>query len=1054
MGLVTLASSHLHGPSQTPKRKARRATSLSAGWGACAVGGPQPLSWPSCLLPPPPPASSEPPPVPSRGWAQQAMECDAESRPLLPFQSLVNPKQSAVQETQGQTSETSMWAAVAAIQAVDKTVDTHTMRLLRLEGRIGLVEKKLAGCQKTTTDIENQLESKWAALGILIDEYRQLQRRLENVENLLKNRNFWILRFPPSVKGETPKVPVTFDDVSVHFNEQEWGDLDELQKELYKTVMKSNYETLVSLDYAIAKPEILTQIEQGDDLCEKGPGDSERSSIPVDHGTDFPVAPVDVSSWLKQEVEEPPCGDVRPPEETRELSDGSHIGSSVDAMDVSSWIKEEVEEVCFGPGDCHEGDLNHNGSLEYRTVTVEEGTLAGPQEGPCAQESMFLGEGPSTGPAPFLTWADAAAGDMEHALREQHRGRFYEMMEEILSTKREDNNSYINRDRYRTLIEEVKEAKRLRSKKGKHYRRLRRFNVLNIGAEEKLVVPVSPGHTEVVYFVQYEDLFDILHAAHVAIGHGGRTRMLKELSQHEITVQLEEDGDDVKPFSLRRSSRRTSSCSLGTDPAFGPQPSIGAQPIKERLEGLLKRPHSSSDSEKRSPQKQPMLSHGEAVEHPHKCVECHQSFDSEEQPTSDGLHPATCPSCKQRLRRKLSSFAHVGDTQPFACITCGATFSQWALQLAHQKKHQRVWKHFCDDCGAGLETSQELTQHWKAHDNVGRAYRCASCQWNFLSFSELVDHRRTHACGWPFICNWCKSSFASQKVLTTHQELHAAAVKRLFPDAKVDFASSWQKFLAEQMKHFLQETHSRSRWQADTELLQRNLEVWPYLCTQGGAEFDSQWASPDPECAPTAQPPAQSAPSHGGGSQQGPPSEPQQVPDQPLRCHLCTSLFLHKELLVEHLRLHSGKRPFQCPHCNRSYVYKEALVNHLLIHFTQKPFHCCICNQELPEPMALAEHVGAHFTEQPGKDEPGPQSAAPSGFPTEHIVGKPYACNRCARRFAYHELLRDHLLTHTAERPFQCDRCTRRYTFQGLLDEHKRKHVEEELQLAQTQRSK
>ncbi|XP_053115662.1 zinc finger protein 282-like isoform X8 [Hemicordylus capensis] len=920
MGLVTLASSHLHGPSQTPKRKARRATSLSAGWGACAVGGPQPLSWPSCLLPPPPPASSEPPPVPSRGWAQQAMECDAESRPLLPFQSLVNPKQSAVQETQGQTSETSMWAAVAAIQAVDKTVDTHTMRLLRLEGRIGLVEKKLAGCQKTTTDIENQLESKWAALGILIDEYRQLQRRLENVENLLKNRNFWILRFPPSVKGETPKVPVTFDDVSVHFNEQEWGDLDELQKELYKTVMKSNYETLVSLDYAIAKPEILTQIEQGDDLCEKGPGDSERSSIPVDHGTDFPVAPVDVSSWLKQEVEEPPCGDVRPPEETRELSDGSHIGSSVDAMDVSSWIKEEVEEVCFGPGDCHEGDLNHNGSLEYRTVTVEEGTLAGPQEGPCAQESMFLGEGPST--------------------------------------------------------------------------------------------------------------------------------------EHEITVQLEEDGDDVKPFSLRRSSRRTSSCSLGTDPAFGPQPSIGAQPIKERLEGLLKRPHSSSDSEKRSPQKQPMLSHGEAVEHPHKCVECHQSFDSEEQPTSDGLHPATCPSCKQRLRRKLSSFAHVGDTQPFACITCGATFSQWALQLAHQKKHQRVWKHFCDDCGAGLETSQELTQHWKAHDNVGRAYRCASCQWNFLSFSELVDHRRTHACGWPFICNWCKSSFASQKVLTTHQELHAAAVKRLFPDAKVDFASSWQKFLAEQMKHFLQETHSRSRWQADTELLQRNLEVWPYLCTQGGAEFDSQWASPDPECAPTAQPPAQSAPSHGGGSQQGPPSEPQQVPDQPLRCHLCTSLFLHKELLVEHLRLHSGKRPFQCPHCNRSYVYKEALVNHLLIHFTQKPFHCCICNQELPEPMALAEHVGAHFTEQPGKDEPGPQSAAPSGFPTEHIVGKPYACNRCARRFAYHELLRDHLLTHTAERPFQCDRCTRRYTFQGLLDEHKRKHVEEELQLAQTQRSK
>lgn len=140
--------------------------------------------------------------------------------------------------------------------------------------------------------------------------------------------------------------------------------------------------------------------------------------------------------------------------------------------------------------------------------------------------------------AAFLTWADAAA-DMEHAVREQHRGRFYEMMEEILSTKREDNNSYINRDRYQALIEEVKEAKRLRSKKGKHYRRLRRFSVLTVGTEEKLVVPVSPEHTEIVFFVQYEDLFDILHKAHITIGHGGRTRMLKELSRRYKNVTAE-----------------------------------------------------------------------------------------------------------------------------------------------------------------------------------------------------------------------------------------------------------------------------------------------------------------------------------------------------------------------------------------------------------------------------------------------------------------------------------------------------------------------------------
>uniref|UniRef100_A0A8C7C520 ZFP92 zinc finger protein n=1 Tax=Neovison vison TaxID=452646 RepID=A0A8C7C520_NEOVI len=61
-----------------------------------------------------------------------------------------------------------------------------------------------------------------------------------------------------------PKVPVSFEDVSVYFTKTEWKLLDVQQRILYKTVMLENYHHLVSLGFLSTKPHLVSWLEQGE----------------------------------------------------------------------------------------------------------------------------------------------------------------------------------------------------------------------------------------------------------------------------------------------------------------------------------------------------------------------------------------------------------------------------------------------------------------------------------------------------------------------------------------------------------------------------------------------------------------------------------------------------------------------------------------------------------------------------------------------------------------------------------------------------------------------
>ncbi|XP_075463585.1 uncharacterized protein LOC142498863 isoform X1 [Ascaphus truei] len=66
---------------------------------------------------------------------------------------------------------------------------------------------------------------------------------------------------------EDVKIPIGFDDVAVYFSEEEWEYLEEGQKELYRNVMMENYQTISSLGNLDEKPNLVSSIERGEDLC-------------------------------------------------------------------------------------------------------------------------------------------------------------------------------------------------------------------------------------------------------------------------------------------------------------------------------------------------------------------------------------------------------------------------------------------------------------------------------------------------------------------------------------------------------------------------------------------------------------------------------------------------------------------------------------------------------------------------------------------------------------------------------------------------------------------